>query len=194
MFSLLCFASAKRNVYLGPLYPGLALAAASWWARAREQTPDGVPQRWLSRAVRARPGALVAVLGVIVAVALGFNLAGELPLDPHDSARGFFEEIVAVQSEQPDAPLVLVRPPESLSGAAVYYLGETVQTVYEADSLDALVSAGGAVLVGETIDVAPLLAALPGSRLGSVHTRTVGNDAYQIVAVRPIQVPAATPH
>lgn len=194
MFSLLCVASAKRNVYLGPIYPGLALAAAGWWARAREQTPDGAPQRWLTQAVRARPVAQGAGLGVIVALALGIDLARELPLDSDDSPRQLFEEVVALQSQQPGAPVVLVRPRESLSGAAVYYLGETVQTVYEPDQLEASVSTDGALLVGKTIDLAPLLAALPKSRRGSVHTRTVGRDAYQIAALRPIRVRATTPH
>jgi 4-amino-4-deoxy-L-arabinose transferase-like glycosyltransferase len=186
MLGVLSVASAKRNLYLGPIYPGLALAVAVWWARARERAPAGAPQRWISRAVEARPRLQACALLALATAALGFRLAGNLSQGPDGTLRGVFEDAAALRSGLDGAPIVLLLPAESLSGAAVYYLGQTVATALDQGQLEALTSERAAILVGRSVEVDSMTADLPDARRGRVRTRVVGSDELRIAAIRPL--------
>jgi 4-amino-4-deoxy-L-arabinose transferase-like glycosyltransferase len=189
MLGVLSLASAKRNIYLGPIYPGLALALATWWARARQQAPDARTPRWLSAAVAARPRAQASALLAFAMLYLAFNVAVESPASRANAPSRIFALATAAQSRNQGSQVLFAGVPrESLAGAAVYYLGRTVPMVDSLDQLDALSSRRVSVLVGTDRAVDPMLRTLAYGRLAGLRTSTLGRDDYRIATVRPPDV------
>jgi hypothetical protein len=80
VFIVLSIASAKRNVYLGPIYPSLALMAALWWKQTATMIKISWPEKF---ALQFLPylGFICLVTGVIVAFVkskffLGISIIG----------------------------------------------------------------------------------------------------------------------
>ncbi len=114
VFVALSVASAKRSLYLGPLYPAAALAGAQLWERIRARLELGVAweRSWL---------VTVAVVAI-----------GSAWLETRRAiAEGGAPELFAfVQSERHGRDLLLYRPREVMEGAAVFYTGETSEVVH----------------------------------------------------------------
>jgi 4-amino-4-deoxy-L-arabinose transferase-like glycosyltransferase len=106
----LSFASAKRPLYLGPLYPSFALLAALGWDRLREAFPK----------VRGREFyGLVAVFLIYV----GVYLLLITPKERKESLRPLYKTVL---SQQTNESIYLVDPSETTRGAAVFYLGKRI--------------------------------------------------------------------
>lgn len=117
VFLGLSLASAKRVLYLGPLYPPFALLAALCWDRLAEAIPR------LRRLVL--PGLLAAAV-----VYLGLHFFLLLPGERQESLRTLFK---AAGLESQGNQIYLVDAPEALRGAAVFYLGKTVPEIRAVD-------------------------------------------------------------
>lgn len=193
MFTLLSLASAKRSLYLGPVYPGLAIGVAVWWARAGEQGPNALPERWLVRALRLGPRAWTAALGAIALAFLGFHLAVEIPGSRARAPEPLFADALALAASEPGARIALAKSRESIRGAAVYYLGHRVPVARDPAQLAELCADGPVVLVGRVRELDPLLASVPESRRGPERARRLGNDEYRAVLVRPGAAPVDAP-
>jgi len=115
----LSFASAKRPLYLGPLYPSFALLAALGWDRIREKFPS-VKSRELQGLV------------VIFLIYIGIYLLVITPLERKESLRPVFK---AVLSQRTNGPIYLVNPSETTRGAAVFYLGKRIPLLENQDVL-----------------------------------------------------------
>ncbi len=115
----LSLASAKRALYLGPLFPPFALLSALGWDRIREKFP------WVKR--RELYGLIVIFLVYIGAFFL-FIVPSERKL----SFRPVFE---AVSAQQTNGPVYLVAPAEALRGASFFYLGKKVPVLDRKDLL-----------------------------------------------------------
>jgi len=119
VFVGLSLASAKRTLYLGPIYPPFALLAAIGWDRIREKFP-GLKRRELY-------GLLVMFLVII-----GAHLLFIIPSERKESLRAVFE---AVSSQRTDSPIYLVNPSETTRGASFFYLGKRIPVLNEQDLL-----------------------------------------------------------
>jgi hypothetical protein len=115
----LSFASAKRPLYLGPIYPPFALLAALGWDRIREKFP-----RVKSRELHG--------LVVIFLIYIGAYLLVITPLERKESLRLVFK---AVLSQRTDGPIYLVNPSERLRGAAFFYVGKRTPVLNAQDLL-----------------------------------------------------------
>ncbi len=119
VFVGLSLASAKRTLYLGPIYPPLSLLAALGWDRIREKFP---------KVKRSEAyGLIVIFLGYI-----GIYLLFISPLERKESLRPVFE---AVSSQRTNGPVYLVSPSETIRGAAVFYLGKRIPVLKNQDVL-----------------------------------------------------------
>jgi 4-amino-4-deoxy-L-arabinose transferase-like glycosyltransferase len=125
-FALVCFftvfvglsiASAKRTLYIAPLYPPSALLAAFTWTRLCEKFPN---------LKRFETYGIITLFFVYVAV----NFTILLPSEKNDSFRPVFE---VVRNQQAHGPVYLCGGSESLQGAAVFYLGKIVPVRSKAD-------------------------------------------------------------
>jgi len=119
VFIGLSIASAKRPLYLGPIYPPFALLAALGWERIRER---------FSKVKRLEAYGLIAVFLVIAATYLLFVT----PSEKKESLRPVFE---AVSSQRNSGPVYLVNPSETTRGASFFYLGERVPVLNARDLL-----------------------------------------------------------
>jgi 4-amino-4-deoxy-L-arabinose transferase-like glycosyltransferase len=117
----LSFASAKRSLYLGPLYPSFALLSALGWDRLREK---------FSKVKRFEVYGLIAIFLLITAV----NLLFTIPSERKKSLRPVFD---VVSSEQTKGSIYLVDPHENTRGAAFFYLGKRIPGLNRQDLLQA---------------------------------------------------------
>ena len=127
----LSVASAKRNIYLAPLFPAFAILAAQTWDRiAQKYQPAHRIEPWLA------PGFLI----LFAAVHFMILLPNELPSSMHPSF-----EIVAREMEPKE--VVLYKPSEALRGAAVFYLGKNVPVAWNIQELRHILAHEGRLLV-----------------------------------------------
>jgi 4-amino-4-deoxy-L-arabinose transferase-like glycosyltransferase len=110
VFVGLSIASAKRTLYIAPLYPPSALLAAFAWTCLCEKFP---------KVKRFETYGIITLFFVYVAV----NFTILLPSEKKDSFRPVFE---VVRNRQVRGPVYLCGGSESLQGAAVFYLGKIV--------------------------------------------------------------------
>ncbi len=115
----LSFASAKRPLYLGPLYPSFALLAALGWDRIREKFP---------KVKRLEAYGLIAIFLVYA----GVYFLVITPLERKESLRPVFE---TVSSQRANGPIYLVSPSETIRGAAAFYLGKRIPVLENQDVL-----------------------------------------------------------
>jgi len=108
IFVGLSIASAKRPLYLAPIFPAFALLSALGWDLIREKFP-GVKRRELYGLV------------VIFFIYIGAYLLFITPSENKKSIRPVFE---AVSSQRANGPVYLVKPSETLRGASFFYLGK----------------------------------------------------------------------
>jgi 4-amino-4-deoxy-L-arabinose transferase-like glycosyltransferase len=106
----LSLASAKRPLYLGPVYPSFALLAALGWDRIREKFP---------KIKRLEVYGLIVIFFIYVGTYLLFIT----PSEREKSLRPVFE---AVSSQRTNGPVYLVNPSETLQGASFFYLGKRI--------------------------------------------------------------------
>jgi 4-amino-4-deoxy-L-arabinose transferase-like glycosyltransferase len=119
VFVGLSMASAKRTLYIAPLYPPSALLAAFAWARLCEKFP-GVKR--------------FETYGMIVLffVYVGIHFTILLPSEKKDSFRPVFE---VIRNQQVHGPVYLYGGTEALQGAAVFYMGKTIPVRSRTDLL-----------------------------------------------------------
>jgi 4-amino-4-deoxy-L-arabinose transferase-like glycosyltransferase len=115
----LSFASAKRHLYLGPLYPSFALLAALGWDRLREIFP------------KMKKCELFG-LAIIFLIYIGAYLMVITPMERKESLRPLYQ---AVSSRQTNASIYLVNPSETARGAAVFHLGKKIPVLNDQDVL-----------------------------------------------------------
>jgi len=125
VFIGLSAASAKRNLYLAPLYPALALAVGVAFARARAGAgvPPPPPLAALLRLGERRTALLPILLLLVVGLRGLFHFAVTLPNARERSARPLFAAVRSWQQVHPDGQVALLTRSEGMQGAAVYYLG-----------------------------------------------------------------------
>jgi 4-amino-4-deoxy-L-arabinose transferase-like glycosyltransferase len=112
-------ASAKRVLYLAPIFPAFALLSGLAWSRMAGEFP--------------RMRRLEAPVLVFLFLALsGFHFLKLLPDEREDSFQPVF---AAAAAEGKDLPVFISNPfkipSEALRGAAVFYLGKTVPIIDE---------------------------------------------------------------
>jgi len=128
----LSIASAKRAMYLAPLYPGAALIGAVLWERVRARVP-------VARA---------CAYGWLVIAAVGSISWPHVDASQKTRTQGMRELFALVESERADRRLVLFRPSEGLMGAATFFTSETVPEANTLAELEpALGRHRGAVIV-----------------------------------------------
>jgi len=110
VFIGLSLASAKRPLYLGPIFPPFALLAALGWNSIREKFPK----------IRSLE---VYSLIVIFFIYIGTYLLFITPSERKQSLRPVFK---VVSSQQTNGPVYLVSPSETLRGASFFYLGKSM--------------------------------------------------------------------
>jgi 4-amino-4-deoxy-L-arabinose transferase-like glycosyltransferase len=115
----LSFASAKRPLYLGPLYPSFALLAALAWDRLREIFPKMKKWEFFG-------------LAIIFLIYIGAYLTVITPMERKNSLRPLYK---AVSSQQTNVPIYLVNPSETTRGAAVFYLRKKIPVLNDQDVL-----------------------------------------------------------
>ncbi len=114
VFIGLSLASAKRSLYLGPIYPSFALLAALGWDRIREK---------FHKVRRAEVYGLI----IMFLAYIGTYLLFFIPSERKESLRPVFE---AVSSQQTHGSVYLVNPSEALRGASFFYLGRSIPVLY----------------------------------------------------------------
>jgi len=119
VFIGLSLSSAKRALYLGPIYPAFALLASLGWDRIREKFP-GVKRREVY--------GLIVMFSVIALTYLLFVT----PIDRKESLRPVFE---VVSSQRTNGPIYLVGPSERILGASFFYLGKRMPVLNRKDFL-----------------------------------------------------------
>ena len=119
VFIGLSLASAKRALYLGPIYPAFALLAALGWDRIREKFP-GVKRRECYGLI------------VIFLIYIGIYLLVISPSESKESLRPVFK---AVSSQRTNGPIYLVGPSETILGASFFYLGKRMPVLNRKDLL-----------------------------------------------------------
>jgi 4-amino-4-deoxy-L-arabinose transferase-like glycosyltransferase len=115
----LSFASAKRPLYLGPLYPSFALLAALGWDRLRETFP------------KMKKCELFG-LAIIFLIYIGAYLMVITPMQRKESLRPLYK---AVSSQRTNGSTYLVNPSEATRGASFYYLGRKIPVLNDQDVL-----------------------------------------------------------
>jgi 4-amino-4-deoxy-L-arabinose transferase-like glycosyltransferase len=119
VFIGLSLASAKRTLYLGPIYPPFVLLSAIGWDRIREKFP---------KVKRLE----VYGLTVIFLVITGIYLLFIIPSERKESLRPIFE---AVSGQRTNGPVYLVNPSEATQGASSFYLGKRMPVLNNQDLL-----------------------------------------------------------
>lgn len=119
VFIGLSLASAKRDLYLGPLLPPFALLAALGWDRLREKFPKLK---------------LVEIYGLIFMFMMcaGSSLLFITPSENKQSFRPVFD---VISSQRTEGPVYLVAPLEALRGASFFYLGKRIPVLDHKDFL-----------------------------------------------------------
>ena len=124
-FVLLSCAASKRNIYLLPLAPWCALLAAEACRLVAFRIRDRRTGRWLARQRRK----LVSWLNVGLLLGICVHLV-TIPIliriEKEESLRQLFEEADRMATSE-GRRIVLIRPPERLDGAAVFYLRRRVE-------------------------------------------------------------------
>jgi len=115
----LSIASAKRPLYLGPLYPSFALLAALGWDRLREIFPKVKDREFYG-------------LVIIFLIYAGVYLLVITPAERKESLRPLYK---AVSSQQTTGPIYLVNPSETTRGASFFYLGKRIPVLDDQDVL-----------------------------------------------------------
>ncbi len=115
----LSFASAKRPLYLGPLYPAFALLAAVGWDCVRETFPK--VKKW----------ELIG-LAVIFLIYSGVYLFLITPKERKESLRPLYQVVL---SRQAKGSIYLITPSETTRGAAVFYLGKRIPVLKDQEVL-----------------------------------------------------------
>ena len=119
VFIGLSLSSAKRTLYLGPIYPPFALLAALGWDRIREKFP---------KVKRLEVYGLI----VIFLVSIGTYLLFISPSERKESLRPLFK---AVSSQRTNGLFYLVNPSETTRGASFFYLGKRIPVLNKQDLL-----------------------------------------------------------
>ena len=119
VFIGLSLASAKRLLYLGPLYPPFALLSALGWDHLREKFP---------RVKRLELYGLTVIFLVYIGTYLFF-------ITPSEREQSFQPVFEVVSSQQADGPVYLVNPSEVLRGASFFYLGKWIPVMDAQDLL-----------------------------------------------------------
>ena len=114
VFIGLSLASAKRALYLGPIYPAFALLASLGWDRIREKFP---------KVKRLEVYGLIVMFLVITVTYQLFII----PSERKESLRPIFN---AVSSQRTNGPIYLVNPSETIRGASFFYLGKRIPALY----------------------------------------------------------------
>jgi 4-amino-4-deoxy-L-arabinose transferase-like glycosyltransferase len=117
VFVGLSLSSAKRTLYLGPIYPSFALLAALGWDRIREKFP---------KVKRSEAYGLIVIFFIYV----GVYLLVITPLENKQSLRPIFD---VVSSHQTNGPIYLVNPSETTRGASFFYLGKRIPVLNTQD-------------------------------------------------------------
>ncbi|HEY5656520.1 MAG TPA: glycosyltransferase family 39 protein [Myxococcota bacterium] len=184
VLGVLSLASAKRNVYLGPIYPAFALMVGTWWARARAQPPNVRPWRWLAAAMPRSDAGCSLALALYALAYLGYAIGVERPYSIEHDTRPLFEDAARLR-DATGGSLVLLNPREAIQGAAVYYLGETLPVAWDAGWRDALGRAeGDSLLLGREEFVEPVVAALGETRARLLARHEFAGKVYEIALVR----------
>ena len=164
----LSIASAKRPLYLGPLYPSFAILGAVGWDRLREIFPK----------VKSRE---VYGLAVIFLIYAGVYLLGVTPAEKRESLRPLYK---AVLNKQTNDSIYLVNPSEATRGASFFYFGKKIPVLRDQDVLSGQVDdrPGTILLIDSMTDDTPLFSTLQskGYRLlmQKKYGKTVGVYAY----------------
>jgi 4-amino-4-deoxy-L-arabinose transferase-like glycosyltransferase len=108
VFIGLSLASAKRPLYLAPIFPPFALLAALGLDRIREKFP---------KIKRLEVYGLIAIFFIYIGTYLLFIT----PSERKESLRPLFR---ALSSQEKKVPVYLVSPSEALRGASFFYLGK----------------------------------------------------------------------
>mgnify|MGYP001575054020 FL=1 len=119
VFVGLSLASAKRTLYLGPIFPPFSLLAALGWDRIREKFPR----------VKHSEGYGLVVIFLLIT---GTNLLFIIPSERNESLRPVFE---VVSSQRTNGPVYLVNPSEAIRGVSFFYLGKRMPVVNVQDLL-----------------------------------------------------------
>ena len=115
----LSFASAKRPLYLGPLYPSFALLAALGWDRIREKLP------------RVKSWEFHGLIAIFL-IYIGVYLMVITPMERKESLRPLYK---AVSSQRTNGPIYLINPSETTRGASFFYLGRKMPVLNDQDVL-----------------------------------------------------------
>jgi len=119
IFIGLSLASAKRTLYLGPIFPPFALLSAVGWDRIREKFPRVKSREFYG-------------LIVIFLVYIGTYQLFIIPSERKESLRPIFN---AVSSQRTNGPIYLVNPSETIRGASFFYLGKRIPILNDQDVL-----------------------------------------------------------
>jgi len=119
VFIGLSLSSAKRTLYLGPIYPPFALLATLGWDLIREKFP---------KVKRSEAYGLI----VIFLLYIGIYLLFISPSESKQSLRPVFE---AVSSQRTNGSIYLVDPSEATRGASFFYLGKRIPVLKGQDLL-----------------------------------------------------------
>jgi len=136
VFVGLSMASAKRNLYLGPIYPAVALLAALGWDRIREKFP---------KVKRSEAYGLMVVFVLYIGISLLFIS----PLEKKESFRSVFE---AILNQRTHSPVYLVSPSEEVQGASFFYFGKRMPVLKVEDFLQGRIEDRQ----GKTLVIGPL--------------------------------------
>jgi hypothetical protein len=115
----LSFASAKRPLYLGPLFPSFALLSALGWDHLRETFPKLKGREFYG-------------LVVIFLIYIGAFLLFITPREKKETLRPLYK---AVLNQEKNSSIYLVNPSETTQGAAVFYLGKKIPVLNDQDVL-----------------------------------------------------------
>lgn len=127
----LSVASAKRHIYLGPIFPAVAILLAQTWERVSWRVPR------LRRLAWTAPVICFVIFGAS-------HFVFQLPRDSERSVRPFFEDIAR---EAGEAEMLLFHPTECCRGATVFYLGRTAPVVWKYEELEDALQRPGRLLV-----------------------------------------------
>jgi 4-amino-4-deoxy-L-arabinose transferase-like glycosyltransferase len=119
VFIGLSLASAKRPLYLGPIFPAFALLAALGWDHVRERFP------------RVKSLELYGLM-IILLICIGTYQLFIIPSERRQSLRPVFE---VVSSQRTNGRVYLVNPSETIRGASFFYLGKRIPVLNGQDLL-----------------------------------------------------------
>jgi 4-amino-4-deoxy-L-arabinose transferase-like glycosyltransferase len=119
VFIGLSLASAKRPLYLGPLFPAFALVAALAWDHVREKFP---------KVKRVEICGLILIFLMYTGTFLFF-------ITPSENKKSFRPVFDVVSSQRTEGPVYLVAPLEALRGASFFYLGKKMPVLDRKDLL-----------------------------------------------------------